>query len=204
MIRIATLRAAGLSAEQIVKVVETDQEERLLARREQIRQATQRYRARKNIQQNQHSCDHGEHHTDHTPSPSFSPSDGFPTPLPITPPLTPPSPSFAQQALRADGWPKDFQDQFWKAYPRHVGKKHAMRKLETVRKSGECSFSKLMAAVGRIEASEPRFIPHPGTWLNQGRYLDGDFGEETNGLSDKEYRAAQEILARTRNGGTHG
>ena len=77
-------------------------------------------------------------------------------------------------SIKKDGWawPKDFRDQFWNAYPRKVGKGSAIRKLEAIRSSGEIEFNRLLTAIGHIEASDPKFIPHPTTWLNQGRYLD--------------------------------
>ena len=53
MIKIATLRAAGLSAEQIVKVLETDEAERAAHRREQNRIAKKNQRSR---QQNAAAC----------------------------------------------------------------------------------------------------------------------------------------------------
>lgn len=74
-----------------------------------------------------------------------------------------------------DRWPKDFREQFWAAYPRPVGKKSALRKLELIRKSGEIEFEALIAAARKAGEGidDPKFIPHPTTWLNQGRYLDG-------------------------------
>jgi len=78
------------------------------------------------------------------------------------------------QFLRRDAdWPKDYRELFWQAYPRKVGKGAAIRKLEAICKNGEIEFSRLLAAVSSITASEEKFIPHPLTWLNQGRYLDG-------------------------------
>lgn len=71
-----------------------------------------------------------------------------------------------------DDWPNDYTERFWQAYPRKVGKGSAMRKLSAIRKDGEVSFAQLLGAIRKIEASEERFIPHPTTWLNQGRYLD--------------------------------
>lgn len=72
----------------------------------------------------------------------------------------------------SDDWPKDFREQFWEAYPRKVGRKAAFSKLKTIRASGEVTFAKLIAAVRTIRAGEPRFIPHPTTWLNRGGWDD--------------------------------
>lgn len=49
MISISILRAAGLTDEQIVKVIETEQNERMLARREQNRIHQRNHRARKHV-----------------------------------------------------------------------------------------------------------------------------------------------------------
>lgn len=49
MISVSILRAAGLTAEQIVKVLETEQNERKLARREQNRIHQRNHRARKHV-----------------------------------------------------------------------------------------------------------------------------------------------------------
>ena len=74
---------------------------------------------------------------------------------------------------KEDGWPKDYRERFWAEYPRKVGRKAALAKLEGVRKSGEVGFDVLLAAIKSIDAKDEKFIPHPTTWLNQGRYLDG-------------------------------
>jgi hypothetical protein len=71
-------------------------------------------------------------------------------------------------------------EKFWVGYPRKVGKLAAQRSFLKATKRGEVSFETLMAAVGRIEASDPKFIPHPATWLNDGRYLDGQSAAPTS------------------------
>ena len=77
-----------------------------------------------------------------------------------------------------NNWPGDYRDQFWKAYPRRVGKKAVFRKLGEIAQTGEIEFDALLQAVRSIETKEERFIPHPLTWLNQGRYLDGEVPSE--------------------------
>ena len=73
-------------------------------------------------------------------------------------------------------WPPDYAEQFWRAYPRRVAKKAALRALERVRRSGEFSFSALLAAVDRYAAAtaskDIQFVAHPATWLNHGRWDD--------------------------------
>ena len=100
-------------------------------------------------------------------SPSFSPS----TPTPITTPSSLSPSSLRSDSLESD-FPKDFREQFWSLYPRKVGKKAAIRKLELVRRNDEIPWASLVSAIGRIDTKDPRFIPHPTTWLNEGRYLD--------------------------------
>lgn len=71
-----------------------------------------------------------------------------------------------------DDWPEDFRERFWQQYPRKVGRKPALTKLDAIRRSGVVTFDRLMAGVAKIPSSEPRFIPHPTTWLNRGGWDD--------------------------------
>jgi hypothetical protein len=81
-------------------------------------------------------------------------------------------------SIKSD-WPEDYRERFWQAYPRKIGKKAALRKLETIENANEVSFDRLLSAIRKISATEEKFIPHPTTWLNQGRYLDGEETGET-------------------------
>ena len=66
---------------------------------------------------------------------------------------------------------------FWTAYPKKAGK-DAAKKSFVKRKFDEQAFEKVMAALNEQKASEQwvkdagQFIPHPATWLNQGRFDD--------------------------------
>lgn len=66
---------------------------------------------------------------------------------------------------------------FWSAYPKKAGK-DAAKKAFAKRKFDEQAFEKVMAALNEQKASEQwvkdagQFIPHPATWLNQGRFDD--------------------------------
>jgi uncharacterized protein YdaU (DUF1376 family) len=75
-----------------------------------------------------------------------------------------------------DDWPQDFREVFWKDYPRKAGKAQAIRKLETIRKSGNVTFVTLMAGVHRYATAclqiETQFQKHPATWLNAGCWDD--------------------------------
>ena len=75
--------------------------------------------------------------------------------------------------LSAAGRERDFA-RFWQAYPRKVGKQAARKAFGRV----EVPLDRLLEALER-QRGDPqwqkengRFIPHPVTWLNQGRWED--------------------------------
>ncbi len=71
-------------------------------------------------------------------------------------------------ALRLD----DAQfEQFWQAYPRREGKGAARKAWKTAVSKAEPT-AIIEAATGAKWPDNPRFIPHPATWLNQERWLD--------------------------------
>ena len=67
-------------------------------------------------------------------------------------------------------------DVFYGAYPHHVGKTKALAAFVAARKRAGQEI--IMAGVERAKAqwtaegTEARFIPHPATWLNEGRWED--------------------------------
>jgi hypothetical protein len=65
-------------------------------------------------------------------------------------------------------------EQFWKVYPRRIGKGAARKSFEKALKLE--SFDGIMAGLQRqlayYASKEPQFIPHPTTWLNQERWSD--------------------------------
>lgn len=72
--------------------------------------------------------------------------------------------------------PKGFAG-FWTAYPRKVGKLKAQEAWAKALKSA--APEAILAGLERAKrnpkwAREPEFIPHPATWLNQGRWMDGE------------------------------
>lgn len=75
--------------------------------------------------------------------------------------------------------------QFWDHYPRRVGKLAAQRAFARALKqaSADDILRGLIRAL-RFFPREERFIPHPATWLNQGRWMDD--------LPDVVIRGAQE------------
>jgi hypothetical protein len=68
-------------------------------------------------------------------------------------------------------------DGFWAAYPRKVGK-DAARKAFDKRKPDSTLLAQMLSAIARqIDTEQWRkdggqFIPHPATWLNEGRWQD--------------------------------
>ena len=78
---------------------------------------------------------------------------------------------------------------FWQKYPRRVGKLAARREFEKA--LNEDSFENIMAGLDAFRKNlpdDPQFIPHPKTWLHQGRWQDeyeGHVRELTE--AEKEY-----------------
>lgn len=68
-------------------------------------------------------------------------------------------------------------DTFWKAYPSKVGK-DAAKKAFAKRKPTPELLSEMLKAIAEQKTSlawvkeDGQFIPHPATWLNQGRWMD--------------------------------
>lgn len=64
---------------------------------------------------------------------------------------------------------------FWAAYPRRVAKRAALKSWERELRAGTAA-DDIMGGLRRLlpslMAREPQFIPHPATWLNQGRWED--------------------------------
>jgi hypothetical protein len=78
-----------------------------------------------------------------------------------------------------DGWPVDCFDQWYRIFPKHVGKADALRSFERLRKSRQVTWPDLLDAteqfahkIRRNPPEDPKFIPHPATWLNKGRWSD--------------------------------
>lgn len=68
-------------------------------------------------------------------------------------------------------------NQFWEAYPRKVAKKEAKKAWDKI-KPNETLFETIMQGIedqkrgADWKKNNGQFIPHPATWLNQGRYED--------------------------------
>jgi uncharacterized protein YdaU (DUF1376 family) len=96
--------------------------------------------------------------------------------------------SFALEGAKDDGWPNDYRDVFWKAYPHKVGKKPALAKLDRCRKRG-VAWAELIGGVERYLREKP---PHqswlnPETFFNQERWADqrAPEGDKQNGKNNQ-------------------
>jgi len=77
--------------------------------------------------------------------------------------------------------PQELQDrrfaEFWQEYPAKVGKQAALKAWKKIKPDADL-FSKIMEAVKAAKGSKQwqrdngQYIPHPTTWLNQGRWDD--------------------------------
>jgi hypothetical protein len=105
----------------------------------------------------------------------------------------------AQDLLRSSSSSKNSYDlgfdHFYTLYPRKTGKAAALRAWQKIRPDKDLRFKiaerlRTFIAIDWCE-TPPRFIPHPATWLNAGRWEDevpsADFhgpSRHTNGLPD--------------------
>ena len=66
-------------------------------------------------------------------------------------------------------------EQFWSRYPRKVAKKTAMQSFAKLpMDEQELAVDALETHIEywKLQETATEFIPHPATWLNQGRYFD--------------------------------
>lgn len=98
--------------------------------------------------------------------------------------LASPAPGAVEQGNRGTGdvkTPSPLRDEalsgfaeFWRLYPRKVGKQAALKAYRKALKTA--TVSAIVEGVGRYAADpnlpEPTFIPHPATWLNGGHWDD--------------------------------
>jgi hypothetical protein len=118
--------------------------------------------------------------------PDAESGNGYVTPLKRTgtgtekrkkePPISPPEGGDAESA-KGQHYPAAFLA-WWDAYPRKVGKLAALRAWERAwaRVGGPAPHQTLQAACVAFAAAssggDPQYLPHPSTWLNQGRWED--------------------------------
>lgn len=100
-------------------------------------------------------------------------SDG--TSRAVTPTPTRPDPTNNNTSAAGAADPDDFAA-FWAACPRKIGKAAAAKAYAKARKGADADAIlrglENAKAVWRADRTEERFIPHPATWLNQGRWAD--------------------------------
>lgn len=69
-------------------------------------------------------------------------------------------------------------DEFWSVYPRKVGKAAARRQWQLATRRGTADPRRIIDAAQefrddcRAKGTDPRYIPHPGSWLGAARYED--------------------------------
>lgn len=105
-------------------------------------------------------------------------------------------------------------DRFWAAYPRKEGKGTARKAWNKI-KPGKALVDKILLAVAFAKTSEQwqrengRYIPHPTTWLNGGRWDDelkpnAGNSTQTPGGKVNTMDVLSRIIAESEGGGQHG
>jgi hypothetical protein len=108
--------------------------------------------------------------SDVTSSPTPSPLVPPLSPAPLSPPIIPPTLNSPPRKPREiDGF-----EAFWNEYPRKTAKGAARQAF--IKAKAKVENGHLLESARRYAASkpDPKFIPHPATWLNQERWLDVD------------------------------
>jgi hypothetical protein len=73
-------------------------------------------------------------------------------------------------------------ERFWAAYPRHVAKLRALKTWRRLKPDAALE-ARILVAVQRDRRgwTDPKFIPHAATWLNDGRWDDEPIAASANG-----------------------
>jgi len=122
----------------------------------------------------------GKHHTSTRQAPCKNGENEDETPDGEAPAAEESTPSLQEQRFA----------EFWTAYPLKKAKQTAWRAWSKIKPTAEL-FEKIMAAIDKSKRSEEwtkengRFIPHPATWLNGGRW-DDEMREVTPGGSNEQ------------------
>jgi hypothetical protein len=87
--------------------------------------------------------------------------------------------------------PGDRFDEFWAVYPRRIGKAAARRKWDVaVRSTSPAVIIDGARAYAATRAgTDPQYIAHPTTWLNQGRWEDEHLEPDETGIPPWERRS---------------
>lgn len=106
--------------------------------------------------------------------------------------------------VNAPSFPQASFERWWSHYPRKVAKGAARSAYaKAARKADEPT---LLQAVARYandpNLPEAQYIPHPATWLNEERWLDGPMPRRGSGRESESHAALQRAI--DRRGGGHG
>ncbi len=161
---IRRMSSAGASPEAIaiaVEAIEAEQEKQAAARAKAAeRKARQRAKER-----DSHATVTGQGRDTVSPKKETSP----------TPPKEKTTPSTISEATASSiSLETEFEQQFWPAYPRRVGKGQALKAFRAARKKSD--LETILAGVRRYAADRhgenPEFTKHASTWLNGQCWLD--------------------------------
>lgn len=62
--------------------------------------------------------------------------------------------------------------EFWKAYPRKIGKTKCLKLWKSLKPPLQTVLETITKFKGSSQWGDPKYIPHPSTWLGQGRWED--------------------------------
>ena len=81
-------------------------------------------------------------------------------------------------------WDERGFDEFWKMYPKRIGKQAALKAWKKMKPPVEKCMSTLQRQIDSTQWKKDggRFIPNPSTWINQGRW-DDEIEQRDNGVS---------------------
>lgn len=148
---IEAMREAGCDDATILRAVEVIEKKRLKGQRDRVR----RHREAKRRTRNESNACNVSHITKKENSPR-------PPKRKNTPPIVPPGGRYSEQF-----------EAFWEGYPRKRGtsKAQAGKVFEKLAVEDQAAAQSALPAFNRSVAdSEPRFIPHAATWINQRRW----------------------------------
>jgi hypothetical protein len=103
------------------------------------------------------------------------PHTKLPSPVPVPVPVPDSSLSSPKSEEGKESEKGEFES-FWTAYPKKIGKRAAEKAWQTARKRP--ALPRILAALSSAKSSpdwkkeQGKYIPHPTTWLNQGRWDD--------------------------------
>ncbi len=175
MIDVAILEEAGLTPDQILRVVKAEQRRELetqAAVREKERQRGRERREKEKLQQIQQARpENPAASKESTASKDACTLSSFFLPLVAT------SSEIQKEELsvagrRASDWPPNYRELFWQKYPNKVGRPKALAKLDRVRQRG-IPWAEIWGGLERyVVKNDDRAWCNPETWINQERWTD--------------------------------